>query len=210
MFRVALTQRLPGLRGYTRLHRTKDPTQQGRPQHHGGPSDERRGDSRGKHAFTAPLDSTDAQYFWQRLKSALWHSIGQTIDAIAAEQDINATAQFMGALTELVWTLIREYCRMRLLRRITTDQMKKMPLSMWKLSHSMLLIYPLQQTALPDDSFFTDMPAGKSLMYKTSSCSPGETKASTSSSKSLLTNENAATWSALIAYPEIRGPPISC
>ncbi|KAF2157435.1 hypothetical protein K461DRAFT_18184 [Myriangium duriaei CBS 260.36] len=43
----------------------------------------------------------------ERLKSALWHSIGQTIDAIAAEQDVNATAQFMGALTELVWTVVQ-------------------------------------------------------------------------------------------------------
>ena len=43
----------------------------------------------------------------ERLKSALWHSIGQTIDAIASEQDVNATSQFMGALTELVWTVIR-------------------------------------------------------------------------------------------------------
>lgn len=43
----------------------------------------------------------------ERLKSALWYWIGQTIDAIAAEQDVNATAQFMGALTELVWTVIQ-------------------------------------------------------------------------------------------------------
>ena len=42
----------------------------------------------------------------QRLKSALWYSIGSTIDAISLEQNINATPQFIGALTELVWTQI--------------------------------------------------------------------------------------------------------
>jgi len=42
----------------------------------------------------------------QRLKSALWYSIGSTIDAISLEQNINATPQFIGALTEVVWTQI--------------------------------------------------------------------------------------------------------
>ncbi|PNS15715.1 Centromere protein S [Sphaceloma murrayae] len=43
----------------------------------------------------------------ERLKSALWYSIGSTIDAISLEQDINATPQFIGALTELVWNQIQ-------------------------------------------------------------------------------------------------------
>ncbi|PSK60375.1 CENP-S-like protein [Elsinoe australis] len=52
----------------------------------------------------APLTDTEKT---ERLKSALWYSIGATIDAIALEQDINATPQFIGALTELVWNQIQ-------------------------------------------------------------------------------------------------------
>jgi centromere protein S len=40
----------------------------------------------------------------QRLKSALWYQIGQFVDAEGAAQDFNATPQFIGALTELVYT----------------------------------------------------------------------------------------------------------
>lgn len=42
----------------------------------------------------------------QRLKSALWYSIGTIIDAISLDQDLNATPHFIGALTELVWSQI--------------------------------------------------------------------------------------------------------
>lgn len=38
----------------------------------------------------------------ERLKAALWHSIGKTVDAIAMEGNINATPRFIGSLTELV------------------------------------------------------------------------------------------------------------
>lgn len=38
----------------------------------------------------------------ERLKAALWYSIGKTVDAIALDQDINSTPAFIGALTELV------------------------------------------------------------------------------------------------------------
>lgn len=38
----------------------------------------------------------------ERLKAALWHSIGKTVDAIALEGNVNATPQFIGGLTELV------------------------------------------------------------------------------------------------------------
>ncbi|CAD0096224.1 unnamed protein product, partial [Aureobasidium vineae] len=41
-----------------------------------------------------------------RLKSSLWYSIGNIIDAISLDQDLNATPQFIGALTELVWSQI--------------------------------------------------------------------------------------------------------
>lgn len=42
----------------------------------------------------------------QRLKSALWYTIGQYIDEECLTSDINATPQFIGALTELVYTQI--------------------------------------------------------------------------------------------------------
>ncbi|THX54267.1 hypothetical protein D6D08_09495 [Aureobasidium pullulans] len=44
--------------------------------------------------------------FSQRLKSSLWYSIGSIVDAIALDQDLNATPQFIGSLTELVWSQI--------------------------------------------------------------------------------------------------------
>jgi len=44
----------------------------------------------------------------QRLKSALWHALGTNIDSLGLAQDINATPQFIGALTELVWNQIRK------------------------------------------------------------------------------------------------------
>ncbi|PNY25391.1 Centromere protein S [Tolypocladium capitatum] len=42
----------------------------------------------------------------QRLKSALWFAIGQIVDEESMRRNINATPQFIGALTELVWTQI--------------------------------------------------------------------------------------------------------
>lgn len=38
----------------------------------------------------------------ERLKAALWHLIGKTVDAVAVEDNVNATPQFIGSLTELV------------------------------------------------------------------------------------------------------------
>lgn len=42
----------------------------------------------------------------QRLKEALWFSIGQIVDEESLRWNRNATPQFIGALTELVWTQI--------------------------------------------------------------------------------------------------------
>ncbi len=42
----------------------------------------------------------------QRLKSALWYSIGQFVDDALLADELNATPQFIGALTELVYTQI--------------------------------------------------------------------------------------------------------
>ena len=42
----------------------------------------------------------------QRLKSALWYAIGKTVDEETLGLGINATPQFIGALTEMVWAQI--------------------------------------------------------------------------------------------------------
>lgn len=42
----------------------------------------------------------------QRLKSALWFSIGKIVDEETLKLGMNATPQFIGALTEMVWTQI--------------------------------------------------------------------------------------------------------
>jgi len=51
------------------------------------------------------MSATDADRE-ERLKSALWYSIGQYIDDECLSSDVNATPQFIGALTELVYTQI--------------------------------------------------------------------------------------------------------
>ena len=47
----------------------------------------------------------------QRLKSALWYTIGQYIDEESLSSSLNATPQFIGALTELVYTQIANTAR---------------------------------------------------------------------------------------------------
>ncbi|RWQ92082.1 apoptosis-inducing TAF9-like domain 1 family protein [Paecilomyces variotii] len=43
---------------------------------------------------------------YQRLKSALWLSIGKIVDEETIKLGVNATPQFIGALTEMVWAQI--------------------------------------------------------------------------------------------------------
>ncbi|KAF2463453.1 uncharacterized protein BDR25DRAFT_245734, partial [Lindgomyces ingoldianus] len=40
------------------------------------------------------------------LKAALWYAIGQYVDEECLQKNLNATPQFIGALTELVYTQI--------------------------------------------------------------------------------------------------------
>ncbi len=40
----------------------------------------------------------------QRLKAALWYAIGKIVDEESLRLGVNATPQFIGALTEMVWT----------------------------------------------------------------------------------------------------------
>ncbi|KAG5938986.1 hypothetical protein E4U59_003409 [Claviceps monticola] len=42
----------------------------------------------------------------QRLKAALWFAVGQIVDEECLRRNRNATPQFIGSLTELVWTQI--------------------------------------------------------------------------------------------------------
>ncbi|KAG0640094.1 kinetochore component CENP-S-domain-containing protein [Tuber brumale] len=42
----------------------------------------------------------------ERLKSALWFSIGKIVDEEILQLNVNATPQFIGALTEMVWAQI--------------------------------------------------------------------------------------------------------
>lgn len=48
-------------------------------------------------------------YGAQRLKSALWLSIGKIVDEETIKLGVNATPQFIGALTEMVWAQIGVY-----------------------------------------------------------------------------------------------------
>ena len=47
-----------------------------------------------------------AKNLLQRLKSALWFSIGKIVDEETLKLGVNATPQFIGALTEMVWAQI--------------------------------------------------------------------------------------------------------
>src|SRR5436853_7902783 len=49
---------------------------------------------------------TDTWFPKQRLKSALWYSIGKIVDEETLRLGVNATPQFIGSLTELTWAQI--------------------------------------------------------------------------------------------------------
>ncbi|UNI19011.1 MHF histone-fold complex component [Purpureocillium takamizusanense] len=52
------------------------------------------------------MADTTAEDDRERLKSALWFAVGQMVDEESMRRNLNATPQFIGALTELVWTQI--------------------------------------------------------------------------------------------------------
>ncbi|GAT28710.1 apoptosis-inducing TAF9-like domain 1 family protein [Aspergillus luchuensis] len=45
----------------------------------------------------------------ERLKSALWLSVGKIVDEETIKLGVNATPQFIGALTEMVWAQIGRF-----------------------------------------------------------------------------------------------------
>ena len=46
-----------------------------------------------------------------RLKSTLWYHIGQLVDEETINIGVNATPQYIGSLTELVWAQIGKQLR---------------------------------------------------------------------------------------------------
>lgn len=75
------------------------------------------------------LTDTDMELIlpFQRLKSALWYSIGQFVDNQCQLKDHNATPQFIGALTELVWTQIGKAKLLESTRNSTIQKEKTKP-----------------------------------------------------------------------------------
>ncbi|KAI4253150.1 MAG: hypothetical protein LQ352_003860 [Teloschistes flavicans] len=60
----------------------------------------------------------------ERLKAALWFSVGKIVDEETLKLGVNATPQFIGALTEMVWAQIGRQSRPRLATwddTLTTD-----------------------------------------------------------------------------------------
>lgn len=52
-----------------------------------------------------PVADTDPQ-LGDRLKSTLWYHVGQLVDEETINLGMNATPQYIGSLTELVWAQI--------------------------------------------------------------------------------------------------------
>ncbi|GFF81745.1 hypothetical protein IFM53868_03243 [Aspergillus udagawae] len=52
------------------------------------------------------MDPNEEVSLEERLKSALWLSIGKIVDEETIKLGVNATPQFIGALTEMVWAQI--------------------------------------------------------------------------------------------------------
>ncbi|MCJ1404662.1 hypothetical protein MMC11_007888 [Xylographa trunciseda] len=50
--------------------------------------------------------ATEDEALQERLKSALWYSVGKIVDEETLKLGVNATPQFIGALTEMVWAQI--------------------------------------------------------------------------------------------------------
>jgi hypothetical protein len=55
------------------------------------------------HHIMAPTNDAEKE---EKLKAALWYSVGQTIDSVSLSKDINATPHFIGALSEMLWAQV--------------------------------------------------------------------------------------------------------
>jgi centromere protein S len=47
----------------------------------------------------------------QKLKAALWYSVGQIVDAVTMSQGLHTTPHFVGGLSELCWAQIENATR---------------------------------------------------------------------------------------------------
>ncbi|KAI4240517.1 MAG: hypothetical protein L6R40_005110 [Gallowayella cf. fulva] len=52
------------------------------------------------------MANTEEETLEDRLKAALWFSVGKIVDEETLKMGVNATPQFIGALTELLWAQI--------------------------------------------------------------------------------------------------------
>jgi centromere protein S len=80
-----------------------------------------------RHAFLLNQPPSSPANNPQRLKASLWFSVGKIVDEESLRLNANATPQFIGALTEMVWA------------QIGKESFFFHPLSMWFIS---LLIPP--------------------------------------------------------------------
>ncbi|KAI9690891.1 MAG: hypothetical protein M1822_008511 [Bathelium mastoideum] len=53
----------------------------------------------------------DATVTEERLKSALWYSIGRIVDEDSLRLNVNATPQFIGALMEMTWAQVENVAK---------------------------------------------------------------------------------------------------
>ncbi|GAB1199317.1 hypothetical protein APSETT444_008663 [Aspergillus pseudonomiae] len=63
------------------------------------------------------MDPNEEVGLEERLKSALWLAIGKIVDDETIKLGVNATPQFIGALTEMVWAQIVNVSDVMLLAR---------------------------------------------------------------------------------------------
>lgn len=56
-------------------------------------------------------DQTEEGTKEDRLKAALWYNVGQMTDNICLDQNLNTTPQFIGGLSEMLWSHIGETVR---------------------------------------------------------------------------------------------------
>ncbi|KAL8780643.1 MAG: hypothetical protein Q9213_006380 [Squamulea squamosa] len=52
------------------------------------------------------MAESDENALEERLKAALWFSVGKIVDEESLKLGVNASSQFIGALTELLWAQI--------------------------------------------------------------------------------------------------------
>lgn len=65
-----------------------------------------RRDRRTRHLIKMANSPSDNATNEEKLKAALWYSIGQTVDALSFDQNINGSPKFIAGLSELIYDRI--------------------------------------------------------------------------------------------------------